>query len=134
MPFVSMPYITAEGAGGPPQGGFFGGWLGRSHDPLFILKDPNAADFGMPELSHPAGVDATRLHARQELARGLAVTQARLAQDQRLRDLDRFQARAFDLLNSSSVRDAIRIDREDPRTRDRFGRNIYGQSVLLSRA
>ena len=30
VPFVSMPYITAEGAGGPPQGGFFGGWLGRS--------------------------------------------------------------------------------------------------------
>jgi hypothetical protein len=29
-PFVSMPYITAEGRGGPPQPGFFGGWLGFS--------------------------------------------------------------------------------------------------------
>ena len=27
----------------------------------------------------------------------------------------------------------MRIDREDPRTRDRYGRNIYGQSVLLAR-
>src|SRR5438270_14097916 len=33
VPFVSMPYITAEGAGGPPQPGFFGGWLGRAQDP-----------------------------------------------------------------------------------------------------
>ena len=36
-------------------------------------------------------------------------------------------------LTSSAVREAIRIDREDPRTRDRYGRNIYGQSVLLAR-
>src|SRR5262245_48763071 len=50
VPYVSMPYITAEGAGGPPQPGFFGGWLGRQHDPLFMLRDPNAPDFGMPEL------------------------------------------------------------------------------------
>ena len=56
LPYVSMPYITAEGAGGPPQGGFFGGWLGRSYDPLFILKDPNQPDFGMPELSPPPNV------------------------------------------------------------------------------
>ena len=133
VPFVSMPYITAEGAGGPPQGGFFGGWLGRSHDPLFILKDPNAADFGMPELSPPQDVDAARLRLRHELAGRLGRSPAGLEQDLRLRDLDRFQARAFELLNSSAVRDAIRIDREDPRTRDRFGRNIYGQSVLLSR-
>jgi hypothetical protein len=133
VPFVSMPYITAEGAGGPPQGGFFGGWLGRSHDPLFILKDPNAADFGMPELSRPQGVDALRLHGRRELVGRLGAPPAGLERDQRLRDLDRFQSRAFDLLNSTSVREAIRIDREDPRTRDRYGRNIYGQSVLLSR-
>ena len=54
-PYVSMPYITAEGAGGPPQGGFFGGWLGRSYDPLFVLKDPSLPDFAMPEMSLPEG-------------------------------------------------------------------------------
>ena len=26
MPYVSLPYITKEGAGGPPQPGFFGGY------------------------------------------------------------------------------------------------------------
>ena len=56
-----------------------------------------------------------------------------LARDQRLGDLDRFQSQAFDLLTSPAVARAIRIDREDPRTRDRYGRNIYGQSVLLAR-
>ncbi len=47
VPYVSMPYITQEGAGGPPQPGFFGGLLGRTHDPLFVLRDPNA-----PRLRH----------------------------------------------------------------------------------
>src|SRR5712691_8096284 len=34
VPTVHLPYITAEGAGGPPQPGFFAGILGRSKDPL----------------------------------------------------------------------------------------------------
>jgi len=28
VPYVSLPYQTKEGAGGPPQPGFYGGWLG----------------------------------------------------------------------------------------------------------
>src|SRR5262245_10990597 len=42
VPHVCLPYMTKEGAGGPPQPGFFGGWLGQQYDPLWILKDPNA--------------------------------------------------------------------------------------------
>ena len=37
---VHMPYITQEGAGNPPQPGFFGGFMGRSYDPLFVLGRP----------------------------------------------------------------------------------------------
>src|SRR6202035_4266430 len=61
VPFVSMPYITAEGRGGPPQPGFFGGWLGRTYDPLFVLRDPNAPDFRIEEVSPPASVPPERL-------------------------------------------------------------------------
>src|SRR5439155_24852886 len=32
-----------------------------------------------------------------------------------------------------ATRRAFQLDREDPRVRDRYGRNIYGQSVLLAR-
>src|SRR5437879_2503946 len=67
VPFVSMPYITAEGRGGPPQPGFFGGWLGRTYDPLFVLRDPNAPGFGMPELSLAGDVTSERLAARKQL-------------------------------------------------------------------
>ncbi|MGE3822102.1 MAG: DUF1501 domain-containing protein [Isosphaeraceae bacterium] len=133
VPYVSLPYITAEGAGGPPQPGFYGGWLGRSHDPLFVLKDPNAPDFGMPELSPPTGVDGHRLAARQRLGEALGGPPDGLTRDRKLTDLDRFQTRAFDLITSAEARRAFAIEREDPRNRDRYGRNIYGQSVLLAR-
>ena len=133
VPYVSLPYWTAEGAGGPPQPGFTGGWLGRSRDPLWVLKDPSAANFGMPELSLPPGVDANRSAMRRQLVGELTACPSGLAVDQRLRDMDLFQAKAFDLLSAPATRRAFELDREDPRVRDRYGRNIYGQSLLLAR-
>src|SRR5579871_1438751 len=67
VPYVSMPYITQEGAGGPPQPGFFGGLLGRTRDPLFVLRDPSAPDFAMPELGLGPDVSPGRLDARRRL-------------------------------------------------------------------
>jgi hypothetical protein len=132
VPFVSMPYITAEGRGGPPQPGFFGGWLGRAADPLFVLRNPNAPDFGMPEFSLPPDVNISRLDRRQELGRQLH--QARPFHAERcLQDMDAFQARAFDLLTSPATQRAFRIDQEPAALRDSYGRNIYGQSILLAR-
>lgn len=133
VPYVSLPYITAEGAGGPPQPGFYGGWLGRSHDPFFVLKDPNAADFAMPELTLPHEVTTDRFRQRRGLVRALGASPESLESNGKMRDMDAFQTQACDLLNSPAMRRAFRIDLEDPRTRDRYGRNIYGQSVLLSR-
>jgi hypothetical protein len=133
VPYVSMPYITAEGAGGPPQPGFFGGWLGRARDPMFVLKDPNAADFGMPELSLPPDVGLDRFRERKQLVADLAPLPSGLERDRRIKDMDNFQTKAFDLLTSPATRKAFQLDREDPKVRERYGRNIYGQSVLLAR-
>jgi uncharacterized protein (DUF1501 family) len=47
--------------------------------------------------------------------------------------LDAFQARALELVSSPETRRAFDISREPPAVRERYGRNIYGQSVLLAR-
>src|SRR5205823_9587128 len=44
-----------------------------------------------------------------------------------------FVSRAFDLLTSPATQRAFQMDREPGQLRDRYGRNVYGQSVLLSR-
>jgi hypothetical protein len=129
LPYVALPYITKEGAGGPPQPGFFGGWLGRNHDPLFVLRDPNHPDFAMPELGFGADMSPQRLGQRRML--GTSLTPG--ARTRQLQDLDAFQARAFDLLTSAATQHAFRIEREPDRLRDSYGRNIYGQSTLLAR-
>jgi len=132
VPFVSLPFITQEGAGGPPQPGFFGGLLGKARDPLFVLNDPNSPEFTIPELSLSADVNSIRLQSRRALQGHL---------DQHLPDqssrsvvgVQGFQTAAFDLLTSTATQDAFRLNQESDAVRQRYGRNIYGQSVLLAR-
>jgi hypothetical protein len=130
VPYVSMPYITAEGRSGPPQPGVFGGLLGRTADPLFVLRDPNAPEFGMPELTVPAEMSADRLDARQRLLARLAEQSPESAAGQQF---DAFRHKAMDLLTAPATQKAFRLDQESASTRDSYGRNIYGQSVLLAR-
>jgi len=130
---VHMPYITKEGAKGPPQPGFFGGYLGRSHDPLFVLRDPNSVEFRIPELTLIAGVSAGRLADRrrlfQQLDRSLSEGPDRAAVDA----MSGFQHRSLELLTSEITQGAFRLSEEPISVRDSYGRNRYGQSVLLAR-
>ncbi len=130
---VSLPYITKEGAGGPPQPGFFAGFLGNRYDPLFILSDPNKADFSVPELTPGADVTPPRLANRRgllsSLATGLDGGPARTTTIA----MTGLQLRALDLLTSPAAQRALRISEEPDGVRESYGRNIYGQSVLLAR-
>ncbi len=127
---VCLPYITKEGAGGPPQPGFFAGFMGQQHDPLFVLKDPNAADFSVPELTLQVGLSSQRLGERKALFSQLDHELQTIASS---RGMSGLQQRAFDLLTSREAQDALNIGAESDKLRDSYGRNIYGQSVLLAR-
>jgi uncharacterized protein DUF1501 len=133
VPYVSLPYRTKEGAGGPPQPGFYGGWMGQRYDPLFVLKDPNAADFGIPELTLPDGLATRRVDVRRSLLRAVNRKLDDLNRDGSLAALDAFQQRALQLLSAPETRRAFEISEEPDRVRESYGRNIYGQSVLLAR-
>lgn len=130
---VHLPYITKEGAQGPPQPGFFGGILGRSRDPLFVLKDPNAKDFSVPELTLYSGISAERLAHRRKLFSELDKTLSQGPDRASAVAMSGFQQRAMDLLTSEETQKAFRISEEQTKTRESYGRNIYGQSALLAR-
>src|SRR5262249_2069188 len=127
-PFVTMPWLAyhpaAPGGRAPGQNA---GWLGRTYDPLVALGDPNAPDWKIPELTLLDGVDASRLNARDELLGAI---------DRQRRELDAlstsgFKRQAFGLLASDAARRAFDLSREPDHVRDRYGRNIHGQCVLL---
>lgn len=133
VPHVALPYKTKEGAGGPPQPGFYGGLIGATYDPLWVLNDPSAANFGVPELTLQAEVTADRLAQRGQL---LSELNARVAdRDTRgvFAAMNAFQHRALDVLTNSQTQRAFKLDEEPAPVRDAYGRNIYGQSVLLAR-
>jgi hypothetical protein len=132
MPYVLMPYLTAEGAGGPPQPGFLGGWLGKTHDPFLVLKGTTTPDgFNLPALVPGVGMTAQRVQDRRELLAGLNQTSPVGAGPGR--ELERLQARACDLLTSAAAQRAFQLEQEPAAVRDAYGRNIYGQSLLLAR-
>jgi uncharacterized protein (DUF1501 family) len=133
VPQVHLPYITAEGAGGPPQPGFFGGYLGRSADPLFVLRDPNKADFSVPELALRADVSFERLDVRRRLFAALDHELSRGPGLSAVDAMSGFQQRALSLLTSETTQKAFRLGDEPDSVRDAYGRNIYGQSTLLAR-
>jgi hypothetical protein len=131
-PYVLMPYLTAEGAGGPPQPGFLGGWLGKTHDPFLVLRGGQDPDgLNLPALAPGTELTTERVGGRRQLLAGLNQTgPVRAGQ---AGEMERLQARACDLLTSSAAQRAFQLDREAPRLRDAYGRNVYGQSLLLAR-
>ena len=131
-PYVALPYKTQEGAGGPLQPGFMGGFLGAPFDPFWIVEDPNSPQFHVRNLSLPEDVSADRMSQRSRLLSELDRRTERQA-ERSLAAMNDFQRQAFEMLTSAAARKAFDLAAEKSETRDRYGRNIYGQSVLLAR-
>ena len=128
---VTMPWTVAHPAApGGRAPGQHGGWLGKSFDPFAIDGDPNAEGFSVPGLGLPEGVDQDRMTERRSLRNeaGVSVLAGRAAGA-----WDQLQTRALDAISSTQARNAFSLDREDPRVRDRYGRHIHGQCLLLAR-
>ena len=127
---VSFPHTISDGSVTPGQHASF---LGRRHDPLLILQDPNAASFALPELSLPSDIPIERMHARRELQQ-LVDQQARLMDiSAAARGMDGYYEKAMSMLQSPKLRDAFNIGAEPGNVRDAYGRTTYGQSCLLAR-
>ncbi len=118
---VTLPHSLIEGPLTWP--GQHAGFLGPVHDPLLVTQDPNSPSFRMDTLSLAAGSDRARLAQRRGLLE-------RVDGDGPFR---RHQERAFDLLTSGRVAQAFRLQLEPDQVRDRYGRNPFGQSLLLAR-
>lgn len=132
VPYVTLPYMTQEGAGGPPQPGFYGGLIGKTNDPLWVLSDPNSPGFSIPELALRQDIGIERLQRRREVHKALDQNITALP-DRSLNAIGGFQERALDLLSSPVTQQAFQISREPAKVREAYGRNIYGQSLLLAR-
>jgi hypothetical protein len=136
--FVTMPWKAFHPAApGGEAPGQHGGWLGKSHDGLLLTGDLNAPDWKPSALALPADMTLDRLQSRYQLLRSFDKQRAEIENtvlhESAVADLEGHQAKAFDLLTSPKVREAFDLTRESEATREKYGRNIHGQSVLMAR-
>lgn len=128
---VSLPNYMIEGPLTWP--GQHSGFLGAKHDPWQINHDPNDPAFRVDSLTLPADMSGNRLVSRRTLLQSLERGEAAAQLPSEFRAFTDQQDVAFSLLTSARVADAFRIDRETEDCRVRYGRNKFGQSLLLAR-
>ncbi len=140
--------------------GTYAGFLGPKYDPL-ELQAPGEVEGPPPHsMELPPSLDVGRLQARrglltlledEERAVGRIYNPSVLASSSRgdgrignpsydpftraanRSGLDRFREQAFAMLTSSEAKAAFDLTREPDHIRDRYGRNEYGESILLAR-
>ncbi|MBX9789951.1 MAG: DUF1501 domain-containing protein [Pirellulales bacterium] len=137
LPFVMMPRPLQESNVVGKAG--TAGFLGRAFDPYYLY--PPGDDMDMDKMER---VSVDDLKLRPE------VSMARLERRARLRDLinggmpaiekavarydlNEYYSQALGLVLSGKARDAFDLKLEKDETRDRYGRNTFGQSCLLAR-
>ncbi len=127
--------------------GQYAGWLGANYNPIasdFAKRDAadnpffrNCTDeelkFNIEGLDPLPGLTLDRLSTRESLLQQFETGRRTLNESPSVRRAVSDRSRAYDLLNSSKIRTAFDIHRESPALRDRYGRNLFGQTLLLGR-
>jgi uncharacterized protein (DUF1501 family) len=131
-PHVLMPVPIGNTGGNMPHGQS-AGFLGKAHDPFILNADPSAPDFKVPDLLPPSHLGAVRIERRKKLREAVDQTVAHLEKNEAARLLDQNFNQAFTLMSSPTAREAFDLAAEDEKTRDRYGRNKFGQGCLLAR-
>src|SRR6266511_3847335 len=128
--FVASPWVIGDGTITPGQGASF---LGKMHDPLWVTRDPNKPDFGLPELNLPANLSYERLLHRRSIQKIIDKQSNLLEHSAQARGMDAYYEKALAMLDSPTLREAFNLSTESHAVRDSYGRTTYGQSCLLAR-
>lgn len=147
------PYAAGDNAGP------YGAWLGRAYDPLWAdfdgkgrrvstytfgkdtiqCRDPYGplepgCRFGLSgEARLPPEMTLDRLDGRRTLLEQFDANRRRLEASAPARAYDGFREKAFSYLTSSSLRDALDVDREPAALRELYGMTLFGQASLVAR-
>jgi len=124
--YFSLPAMTRSG--GP-------NFLGAQYAPFVVPDDPNSASFRVRDVALPSGLGQERFDRRQVVRRQVdqLVRINDPAASDPVRALDEYYRQSRDLMLSEKAQAAFNIHSEDPKIRDLYGRDSFGQRALLSR-
>jgi Protein of unknown function (DUF1501) len=131
FPFVTVPH-RMDVAGGR-RAGQFAGSLGGRYDPLLTGGNPNDDNFKLDQLPLMPGDSSEALNRRLGLLDQLNAQSGELNKLAISGAIRENQAKAVEVISSAAVRKAVDLSALKPEERERYGRNLFGQSVLLGR-
>ena len=124
--YISIPQVSRSG--GP-------NFLGGKHAPFVIDGYPNSDSFKVRDVVLPSEISEGRAASRRDL-RGTLDRMKRyadkLAEDPAV-SYDQYYQQGVDLVLSPKAQAAFDIQREDKKVRELYGRNDFGQRLLLAR-
>lgn len=137
LPFVMMPRPLQESNVVNKSG--TAGFLGRAFDPYYLF--PAGDDMDMAKMDR---INVDDLKLRDEVSYARLDRRARLreminagmpAVDKAVKkyDLSEYYTSALSLISSGRARDAFDLTKESEATREKYGRNTFGQCCLLAR-
>ncbi len=128
--YVGVPNIHSIGLSPGYHGGHM---LGAQHNPFQSGGDPNSPAYSVANLNLAQGLSLQRLEDRRSLTTHFDSALRSLENHGTAEAMDRFSQEAFEFVTGPTARQAFNINQEDPRLRDTYGRNNFGQSTLLAR-
>jgi len=108
-------------------------YLGDAYAPFVVNGDPNKPNFTVPNIGLSNQSEVRQLQKRASLRQNLDNLQRAFDQAGELQALDEFESQAMNLLTNTKTKNAFDLSKEDDRTRDRYGRNTWGQQLLMAR-
>jgi len=129
-PYCSVPWGRSVGL----KPGYFGAnYLGIQYNPFMTEGDPNKPDFQVQNTALSQGMTIDRLDDRQGLLQHFDRIRRDVDTSHAMDAMDKFEREAYELVAGPAARKAFDLTSESPQTRDRYGRNRWGQSTLLAR-
>ncbi len=124
--YFSLPRMTRSG--GP-------NFLGAKYAPFVVADNPNSKNFRVRDVALPRGITQQRYLGRQDIRQQVdrMVRINNEAAGDPLVAVDDFYQQSAQLISSTAAQRAFDVHREHEATRDRYGRNSFGQRALLAR-
>ena len=116
-------------------GGGVAGFLGDQYNPFVLPGDASSPSFAVRDVVLPGGVDRNRFQHRMKVLAAVDTWQKQMESEPAapLQAAGTFYQKAYNLVTAPHAKKAFDIHTEDPRLRDRYGRNSLGQGCLLAR-
>ncbi len=110
------------------------GLLGAKFDPFQVRSNPADRNYRVDDsLRTPVGLSIKRMASKRDLLAALDRQHAHLEASFKTRNYDHDRQEAFRMLTNGRLARALAVEEEPAAVRERYGRNAFGQSMLMSR-